>query len=134
MGLLNPEMAEWDRRTAFATEEVSDSAAPGSNARQAALRRQLLAEIATWNNKLCFQILWDIQAYYDAMRLEELIAAAKEADFPPGIIYVACCLHMAPARSSPTARSASRSRRWPAPSSWGASRRRASLGLCSCSR
>ena len=59
-----------------------DDAIRGSSALQAALRRALRNEVALIEGLITVGIFWDLEKFYDIVRLTDLIAAAELADFP----------------------------------------------------
>ena len=57
--LSNPEFKWWDEVTAL-SGDTKDSAAPGANARDIAVERQLKAELARIRGRRYAQLLWDV--------------------------------------------------------------------------
>ena len=69
----------WDRSVAH----EGDTAAPGRNCQQAAVRRALRMEVATVLDEAAVLILWDAEAYYDLFDLPLLVPELRYTSFPP---------------------------------------------------
>ena len=66
-----------------------DSAVKGSSPLRAALARALRMEAGVAMGFVAVGGLWDVAAFFDSIRLDELITMALEQEFPPQILMLA---------------------------------------------
>ena len=79
MRLNKSHITDWDEAKAG----FWDTAIRGSSCLRAALARALQMEVATTQGFAAAGILWDIAAFYDSIRIHDLIRMALGLQFPP---------------------------------------------------
>jgi hypothetical protein len=87
--LRRPIIGEWeDHHHGF-----WDSAVKGSSPLRAALARALKMEAGVAMGFVAVGGLWDVAAFFDSIRLDDLITMALEHEFPPQILMLAVNVH-----------------------------------------
>ena len=89
MRLNKSHITDWDEAKAG----FWDTAIRGSSCLRAALARALQMEVATTQGFAAAGILWDIAAFYDSIRIHELICMALGLQFPPWILSLSMQVH-----------------------------------------
>ena len=74
------------------------TAAPGCSALDAALRRSLFAEVASFLGQAHTVVLWDYAKFFDTVDPELLFQEAKELNFPLGDLCLVLQMHLSPRR------------------------------------
>ena len=69
MKLVGPDFRQWDAEWAM----TGDSAAPGGQSERAAAQRLLAMEVAGASGHPSAQVLWDVEAFFDSIRLPSLV-------------------------------------------------------------
>ena len=89
MKLNKSNITQWDAAKA----EFWDTALKGSSCLRAALCRALKVEVATAQGFASVGLLWDLAAFFDSIRLPQLMKVALEKEFPSWILSLAMQVH-----------------------------------------
>ena len=85
-------LRDWDAATAL----PGDTAAPGKNPALEVARRAARAEIEIAKGNIWVQLMWDIQAFYDSIRIPEAIERLEAKNAPQIPTVMALLAHKAP--------------------------------------
>ena len=83
---------EWEAEV----RQPYDSAGKGSSALESALIRNMLAELAHWNNEYSAAILHDFEKFFDTIDIPILLNQAIKNQFPATELSLALQQHLAP--------------------------------------
>ena len=93
MKFAAPEFRSWDIVLA---EGALDSAVAGANAQIAVAARFLRAEVEHADGKTTLQILWDVQTFFDSMKVPEVLCDAEQNSAPKLPTSIAAQVFRAP--------------------------------------
>ena len=85
-------LREWDKEAAI----EGDTAAPGVKAELEVMRRAARAEVVVAKGGVWTQLMWDIQAFYDSMRVPDTLARMEAEAAPRLPVAMALAMHKAP--------------------------------------
>ncbi len=88
----NTSVRHWERTN----KQTYDTATEGSSALNAALFRNISAELAHWLGKFCGTALNDYEKFFDTLDVETLLKEAIHTEFPAAELSLALLQHMAP--------------------------------------
>ncbi len=92
MRLCGDDLAAWDRDKAG----FFDTAVAGSSALRAHLLRALEVELAVAENLSVAHFLWDMEKFYDAIRLTKLVPKLAALGYPAAVANLGLVAHKAP--------------------------------------
>ena len=93
MGLrADEEATNWEKEN----KQEYDKATTGSAALQAALWRNLQAEIAHWLGEKFANVLNDFENFFDTLDIQTILQEAIHTDFPLAKLCFAMMQHLAP--------------------------------------
>ncbi len=90
--LYGDPVSEWEAARAG----FWDDAVRGSSALRAAIGRALQNELALSEGLSTVAVLWDLEKFYDTVRLTDLISAAERGDFPMVNLVMSVTMYLAP--------------------------------------
>ncbi|MCP3971765.1 MAG: hypothetical protein GY717_15875 [Rhodobacteraceae bacterium] len=91
LAILGHDLRVWDRQYAH----EFDTSAPGCHAELQVAKRALLLEVARTNAAVTAQVLWDVHAFFDSVRMEPLAREVERLRLPAPVVALALQLHRA---------------------------------------